>query len=538
MPLNFKIRTQLFIFLAGAILIFGAALGVALHGMNQAQNRFSAFIEGDLAQQVAFSDMYAQGLQMGQAIRNIQLDPANKKAYDNLNKAAADFEAALSKARQLSVANPVQTEALNRIGELRNKQKAAQDAILAAVAGNDLAAAIAKTNKEETPVWREMKQVILDTQKNISEGTLRSKDEMLQSVKNGERLSSIVTILGILGGIAIALVIAANIARQFALFTGHLRQLSGGDLTQRIEIHDCSELAEAASAFNHFMDGLQKIVKTIKSDAELVSADVTRLSASAREVAESARGQGQAVNDTASAVEEMTRNIDQVSNNAAAAKDIADQATRLSAKGESLIGEATAEMSLIAKTVLDSSQSIQSLKHLSERISGIVNVIRDIADQTNLLALNAAIEAARAGEQGRGFAVVADEVRKLAERTGVATSEIKSMIETIQNETQSAVTSMETGSQQVERGVNKVSQLVEPLQELHNGATITLDSLVELASATRAQSTASGAISNNVERIADMATRNNNIMEETTEAARHLEGLASSLMNTVRQFQV
>jgi methyl-accepting chemotaxis protein len=241
---------------------------------------------------------------------------------------------------------------------------------------------------------------------------------------------------------------------------------------------------------------------------------------------------------TASSVEQMTRSIDQVSNNAAAAKEIADQATRLSAQGQSLIAEATEEMSLIAKTVLESSQNIQSLKQLSEGISGIVNVIRDIADQTNLLALNAAIEAARAGEQGRGFAVVADEVRKLAERTGVATNEIKSMIETIQGETQSAVTSMETGSQQVERGVDKVSQLVGPLQQLHSGASTTLDSLVELANATRAQSTASGEISQNVERIAEMATRNNAIMDETTRAAKHLEDLAASLIGTVDQFRV
>ncbi len=538
MLLNFKIRTQLLIFLGGAIVVFGFALGLAIRGMNQAEERFSSFIDNDLAQQMAFSDMYAQGLQMGQAIRNIQLDPTNKKAYENLNKAAVDFEAAHAAARGLSSTNPAHLDILKRIGELRGKQKAAQEAILAAVAGNDLPAAITKTNKEETPVWREMKQLILDAQKGISEGTRQAREGMLQSVKNDERMSSIVTILGILGGIVISLVITSNITRQFGLFTGHLRRLSGGDLTQRVEIHDKSELAEAAGAFNQFMDGLQNIVRTIKSDAELVSADVARLCDSAREVAVSARGQGQAVNDAAAAIDAMTRNIDQVSDNASSAKDIADQATRLSAKGQNLIGDATAEMTLIASTVQESSRNIQSLKHVSERISGIVNVIRDVADQTNLLALNAAIEAARAGEQGRGFAVVADEVRKLAERTGLATNEIKSMIETIQSETQSAVTSMEAGSRQVERGVNMVGQLVDPLQELHSGATVTLDSLVELAAATRAQSAASSDISHNVERIAEMATRNNAIMEETTQAARHLETLAASLMGTVGRFRI
>jgi len=540
MLIKMKIRSQLFFLLAVTFLGFCIALGVAILGMNKAENRFIAFLDGDLAQQLAFSDMYAQGLQMGQALRNIQLDPANPKAYDNFKKSASDFENALEDARLLTAGNPDRLEVVNKIAELRGKQKTIQDDILASVANNDIPAATAKTNKEETPVWRQIRQLLLNSQKAIGKNTTHSREDMLQSVKGDERLSAGLAVFAIILGLVLSGVIATNISRQLAQLSVSMNSLADGhgDLTQRIRVEGKTEIAEIASAFNRFMEGLQQIIATVKTGADDLTAATVLLSNSSQQIATSSQKQSESVSSTAAAVEQMTVSIAHVSDNAGTAKSIAEHAADLASEGKKLLSDATAEIQRIADTVQVSSQSIRSLQQRSEQISGIANVIKEIADQTNLLALNAAIEAARAGEQGRGFAVVADEVRKLAERTGSATSEIKSMIETIQDETQAAVSGMDSGTQQVGNSIGMFQRLIDPLQQLQDGAATTRDNLIRLADATREQSMASNEIASHVEEIAQMAEENSAAISETSNAARRMESLAASLRESVGQFRV
>jgi methyl-accepting chemotaxis protein len=234
----------------------------------------------------------------------------------------------------------------------------------------------------------------------------------------------------------------------------------------------------------------------------------------------------------------MTVSIGQVAEHAQEAAAIADKSSALAREGESIVRAASSEMNSIAQSVRHGSELVETLNRRSAEISTIVRVIKDIADQTNLLALNAAIEAARAGEQGRGFAVVADEVRKLAERTGSATSEIGSMIEAIQRETSSVVETMQAGGDKVVQGVKLADEAAAALEKINAQTMEAVQSVNAIASATREQQAASSDIARNVERIAQMTEESGAAAHHNADSATSLERLASGLQSRVARFKL
>lgn len=240
----------------------------------------------------------------------------------------------------------------------------------------------------------------------------------------------------------------------------------------------------------------------------------------------------------AATVEELTVSINHVSDNADEAHAISTDSGRQSLDGSNVIQSTLASMQLIAETVQASATQIGELGEHSEQISSIVNVIKDIAEQTNLLALNAAIEAARAGEQGRGFAVVADEVRLLAQRTANSTQEITGMIKKIQTGTRNAVTNMDAGVEQVKQGVDLANQAGEAIVNIRDASSNVVSVVNMISLALREQTAASQDVARNVERIAQMSQQNSQAVEETSETAQALQVLAKSLEAQVGQFRL
>ncbi len=229
--------------------------------------------------------------------------------------------------------------------------------------------------------------------------------------------------------------------------------------------------------------------------------------------------------------------INQVAENSRETRGVSEQACKLSSEGEQSARAAADQMLDTAESVGHSMQLIEQLSQRSLEISGIVKVIRDIAEQTNLLALNAAIEAARAGEQGRGFAVVADEVRKLAERTASSTSEISSMIEAIQSEVARAVENLKENNEQVGRGKSLAEQVAATLARINEGARITMERINDISSAAAEQGTASNDIARNVEKIAQMTEETSLSVSQASVSAQALQSLASQLHGEVAQFR-
>jgi len=313
----------------------------------------------------------------------------------------------------------------------------------------------------------------------------------------------------------------------------------GGNLDQRLDEQRLAfdESGDLGRWINSFIGKMNDIVKQAITVSEQVASAAAQLSQSAAQVSKASSEQRDAAVSTAAAVEETTTNIQQAAQHAKETAAISDKASTLSTHGETVVHKAAAEITRIADSVTQTSQFITSLGQRSKEISGIVEVIRGIADQTNLLALNAAIEAARAGEQGRGFAVVADEVRNLAKHTTQATAEITEMIRTIQNETNSAVASTHAASLQAQQGVILANEAGEALTQINHGARHTMEMIMDIERATDQLSSASNEIAKNIEMISCMARDNSLAIEQTHLAADHLEQLAAGLQNTVARFK-
>ncbi len=309
------------------------------------------------------------------------------------------------------------------------------------------------------------------------------------------------------------------------------------DLTQRVTVFGRDEVSEMGRAFNALMESLQETLNRVMADAQQVSTAATQMAAASHQITESSRVQSESAASTAAAVEQVTVSINQVADNTRETRSVSEQACVLSTEGEKSARAAAEQMLGTAHSVGLSMELIERLSVRSKEISGIVKVIRGIAEQTNLLALNAAIEAARAGEQGRGFAVVADEVRKLAERTSSSTTEISGMIEAIQGEVARAVENLKSNNEQVAQGKSLAEQVASTLARINEGARITMERINDISSAASEQGTASNDIARNVEKIAQMTEENSAAITQASSTARELESLATRLHADVAQFK-
>ncbi len=314
-------------------------------------------------------------------------------------------------------------------------------------------------------------------------------------------------------------------------------RIASGDLGGKLEVRPGDQHSLIA-AMDRMQASLRETVHGLQRNAEGVSCAAQQLATSASQVAIATSSQSEAAASMAAAVEEMTVSVGHVSDRAGETHSITNSTGALSQEGNAVINETLEEMREVASIVGDASVTIERMGENSQQISSIVQVIKDVADQTNLLALNAAIEAARAGEQGRGFAVVADEVRKLAERTTKATAEIGAMIDAVQSSASEAVGTMQQAVERVSSGVERAQNASAAMTKISAGADSAVMMVNEISSALREQSVASNEIAANVEKIAQMSEENGAATREVAETAGMLERLASDVRASVAQFKL
>ncbi len=314
-----------------------------------------------------------------------------------------------------------------------------------------------------------------------------------------------------------------------------MQRVAGGDLTARL---DSAPAGSLLRALGDMVMSLRQLVTEINDDANRLVSNAEKIASASDDVARAAEQQSDATSAMAAAIEELTVSSNHISDSARETSRETTEAVALSGQGTERVERASRAIQKISDTVSDASGRIRALEERARQVSSIANVIKDIAGQTNLLALNAAIEAARAGEQGRGFAVVADEVRKLAERTSSATTEIEQMIVGIQSDTVGAVEAMDAALPEVQEGVQLAGSASESLQAIEQGARRTLERVGEVADATQEQSTASTSIAQRVEQIANMVEETTDTIRGTAATAHQLENIANSLKQLIGRFTV
>jgi len=329
--------------------------------------------------------------------------------------------------------------------------------------------------------------------------------------------------------------IIAALGGEPAVASEVVKQVAAGDLSVEIPVAN-TDSTSLLAAMKVMQSNLQKLIGEIQTDADMVASAAKKMTIAAEDVACSSNQQSASSLVIAAAMEQSTVSINLMSDSANRAQTISGDSELLMNETSGVVSEAVNRIAKIATVVEQASQTVRTLGQESENVSKIVLVIKEVADQTNLLALNAAIEAARAGEQGRGFAVVADEVRRLAERTTQSTQEITTMISSMQSSARDAVTCIEDAVANVNEGVILTKRVGESVSQLGASSHEVKGVIIDVSSALREQNAASNEIARNVEQIAQTGERNSGAVGAVAKAATELQQLANSLTDSARHF--
>lgn len=381
-----------------------------------------------------------------------------------------------------------------------------------------------------------------NTARELADATNRrmNAQEAIVTAHAGRTLTImlILFILSFVLSVVMSLITSRTITGPLRAGVEIMEAISQGRLAVPIAVTGKDETGQLLAAMKKMTESLKAMVAAIQTSAHQVASSSEELSASSEQMSRGVAEQSGKSTQIATSTAEMSQTVMDIAKNATSISSSANDSTRMAEEGQSIVGRSVEEVKEIARTVSQLAELISSLGDRSKQIGDIISVIKDIADQTNLLALNAAIEAARAGEQGRGFAVVADEVRKLAERTTKATHEIGTMIGAIQHDITQAVTSMDEAHSRVDSGVNDVTRAGESLQSIVNSARGLHTMVQQIATATEEMSTVSDTISSDIDSIARVSHDTSVSSNQVSQSAADLARLSSELNEIAGRFAV
>lgn len=396
-----------------------------------------------------------------------------------------------------------------------------------------------KAMKKMRLTYEQHRKAIENVVENANKRIVADENTAATQINSATLLMLTVLVISVAVTICISILISKSVTVSLLNVQRTMLEIKNtNDLTRRINIESDDEIGQTAKTFNELIISLQNSLLSLTNNANGVSEAALELSSSAQQVANSSKEQSSSASAMAATVEQVTVGITLITDGAREAKDISIKSGNLSSLGAEIIQNAGVAMMQITETVKKTSTSIEALGLQSNQISSVVQVIKEVADQTNLLALNAAIEAARAGEQGRGFAVVADEVRKLAARTSKATEEISHMIQSIQSSTNNAIETMKTAVTKADSGAVLAQEAGVSIIQIKDGSSKVVEVVNNISDSLNEQNSASQDIAVHVERVAQQAEENTAAAGQTASFAIQLEKLASDMRTTVGRFRL
>ncbi|QKE63481.1 methyl-accepting chemotaxis protein [Aquipseudomonas campi] len=366
------------------------------------------------------------------------------------------------------------------------------------------------------------------------------EDQLDQQRTRDTALTLVLALVAILLGLLLMWLTARGVTRPILDVAAMLQNIASGegDLTRRLEYAKADELGTLAGWFNRFLDKLQPVIADVKRSVQDARQTADQSAAIASQTSAGMQQQFREVDQVATASQEMSATAHDMANNAAQAADAARGADAATREGLAVIDRTTLSIEQLAAELSAAMQEVEGLASSSEKIGSVLEVIRAIAEQTNLLALNAAIEAARAGEAGRGFAVVADEVRNLAKRTQDSVEEIRQVIEGLQSGTREVVSTMHSSHKQAQGSVEQVEQAVTALRSIGEAVTVINDMNLQIASAAEEQSAVAEEVNRNVANIRDVTETLSGQAEESAQVSQSLNSLANHQQGLMDQFRV
>lgn len=509
MAYNWKsIGTKLTLGSAVAGILLVGSIVVATLGLQSSMTTFKDYSEVKAPQLVVYTQLYANGLQTGQAIRNIILDPKEPKAYQNYDAAVKEFDVALSEGLRLTEGSPERHGVLvgisNQWNELIRDQQPVREQKL------DSTAAVSLLNKQVTPTWRAIRGKLLTLTKQEESGMMEARKTSMERIVRSITLSLVVGVIALLVGTTLIVITTRSVLRRLADLNSAVEELASGsaDLTFRLPHDGEDEIAHVTTLLNKFMAFYQQFFKDLALHAQTIASGSTELSATAEEMAATTKSiasdsieQREGAGHTAAAVNELTVSIKQVSGNVQDALANMDDTLTVTRRGE--------------EAEIATAKAMEAIQQSVTKIVTAIRVIDGIATQTNMLSLNAAIEAAKAGAHGRGFAVVAEEVRKLAERSGAAAKEVREL----------ASVCVES----ISKGNDTVATSGKALGEISESISAVATRLKEIGSASAEQARTGQEVGRQVDSTASASSRMANATSEQTVTVTEVSRTANEL---------
>ncbi len=400
------------------------------------------------------------------------------------------------------------------------------------------AIAITKTEgvKQTTALTTTTKEIYAFAQNKAESFQEKAKEAQSSAIAGTLIIAAIAAILGLATGYMIVKKIMRQLGGEPNDAKEIVQRIASGDLRHDLQLHKNDHDSLLAHQ-QKMQEGLRNMIRELSLSIDKTEHTASALANDSRKVAGASNQTSDAANTMAAAMEEMSVSITHISDHTKDAMGLTEHTRHLAQDGGHIIEQAVSEINNIAEAVRSTANNVTSLTESSLQISSIVQVIKEVADQTNLLALNAAIEAARAGEAGRGFAVVADEVRKLAERTSSATGEISAMIEKIQSDTQASVSTMEVAVEQVDLGVTLASKAGTAIHEIQESVIKVVDVVNEMVNVISEQSSTGQQIAQQVEQVAQSSEENHIAAQDAANLATDLSKLARDLRQVISHFR-
>ncbi|MEI7613511.1 MAG: methyl-accepting chemotaxis protein [Betaproteobacteria bacterium] len=489
------------------------------------------------------NDIIQNTNQIAISLRNMMLTNQREDMVKQKERVLESRKAIGSQIEQLKVlvTLPRGKEMLADILSQRESYIAGQEKLIALIESGNADAARQFLNQELRPILGAYQASLQTFGKFQSELVNAASQSASESYEQARNISIMLVVLSLLIGGVISVRIIRSVTGPLGGEPNEVKavveRIAQGDLTAEIRVLP-GDHSSLMAATRDMQTSLRGMVSGLRANAGELASASQQLAASSASVAAATEEQSSSASAMAAAVEEMTVSINHVSDSAREAHSVTTDTGSMSQDGNRVIEAMVSEMKSISQTVDNASGTIQAMGESSQKISSIVQVIKEVAEQTNLLALNAAIEAARAGEQGRGFAVVADEVRKLAERTAKATTEISEMIGHVQSSALAAVDNMQQAVTRVEQGTNMAQKANDSMLGIDTATQRVVCAVNAISDALKEQSVASNEIAANVEHIAQMSEKNSSATRESAETAKRLASLATETRQAVSHFRV